>query len=238
MQCFLTELAKNRQLRFAVFIRAQGLSNITIRKKRTLTGNKSIYKRRFLMYNDIMKIILASKSPRRKQILSEIGVDFEIIPAVSPETVDYSLEKSEIAKAIALHKAREIFENHKNDLVIGADTIVVINNEILQKPVDDNDELRMLDLLSDKTHTVYTGYAVLCEDKTIAGAEATKVTFNCLTEEVKKSYVKSGLGLDKAGGYGIQDGYDFVKSLDGSYYNVMGFPKEKITRILKDLKVI
>lgn len=167
-----------------------------------------------------------------------MGVDFEIIPAVSPETVDYTLEKSKIAEAIALHKAREIAGTHEDALVIGADTIVVFNDRILQKPKDDADERRMLDTLSGKTHIVYTGYAVIYKGKTISGTDTTKVTFNELTEELKDGYVKSGLGLDKAGGYGIQDGYDFVKNFDGSYYNVMGLPKEKLTEILIGLKLL
>lgn len=191
-----------------------------------------------MVYNVRMKVILASKSPRRKQILSEMGVDFEIVPAVSPETVDYTLEKSKIAEAIALHKAREIAGTHEDALVIGADTIVVFNDQILQKPKDDADERRMLDTLSGKTHIVYTGYAVIYKGKTISGTDTTKVTFNELTEELKDGYVKSGLGLDKAGGYGIQDGYDFVKNFDGSYYNVMGLPKEKLTEILIGLKLL
>lgn len=179
-----------------------------------------------------MDIILASKSPRRKEILSDLGVKFKIVPAVGAEVVDLSLPKDQIVENIARHKAEEIFALYPDCAVIAADTIVVLNNEILQKPKDDADERRMLDALSGKTHTVYTGYALITPQKRISGAESTLVTFNCLSEQLKQDYVKSGFGLDKAGGYGIQDGFDFVASYNGSYYNVMGFPKETFEKLL------
>lgn len=186
------------------------------------------------MYNALMKIILASKSPRRKQLLGELNVDFDIVPAADAEVVEDVPDKAEVARRIALHKAEEVFRKYPDCAVIGADTIVVSGNEILQKPKGDKDERRMLDELSGKAHYVYTGYALLMPDKKISGADVTKVFFNDLSEEKKTAYVKSGLGLDKAGGYGIQDGYDLVNRIEGSYSNVVGFPQEVFEKLLKE----
>lgn len=179
-----------------------------------------------------MKLILASKSPRRRELLSKLGVEFEIIPALSDEEVDSNLTPDKIVQSIATVKAHEIFKKHSDCAVIGADTIVVLGNEILQKPTDDNDEYDMLTKLSGKTHDVYTGYAFVSETKKVYGAARTQVTFNNLSEQTKKEYVKSKLGLDKAGGYGIQDGYGLVKEIKGSYDNVMGFPTEVFSELL------
>lgn len=181
-----------------------------------------------------MKLILASKSPRRRELLSALGVEFEIIPAVGDEVVNESLSPKEIVMSIAKAKAYEIFNNHQDSAVIGADTIVVLGNEILQKPADDNEEYSMLTKLSGKTHVVYTGYAFLSAQKQVFGADESLVTFNELSEETKQAYVKSGLGLDKAGGYGIQDGYGLVKETKGSYNNIVGFPTEIFERLLKE----
>ena len=180
-----------------------------------------------------MKLILASKSPRRREILGSLGVDFEIIPAVGDEVVEQVNEK-DIAMNIAKAKAEEIFEKYPDCAVIGADTIVVLNGEILQKPIDEKDAYDMLTKLSGKTHVVYTGYAFLTKDTKICGAEASFVTFNELSEQTKRDYVASGLCMDKAGAYGIQDGYGLVKEINGSYTNIVGFPKEVFERILKE----
>ena len=181
-----------------------------------------------------MKLILASKSPRRRELLSELGVEFEIIPAVGDEVVEDGLSPKQIVMNIAKAKAFEIFNKHQDSAVIGADTIVVLGDEILQKPVDDADEYAMLTKLSGNTHVVYTGYAFLSKEKQVFGADESLVTFNELSEETKQAYVKSGLGLDKAGGYGIQDGYGLVKETKGSYNNIVGFPTEVFETLLKD----
>ena len=181
-----------------------------------------------------MELILASKSPRRNEILSSLGVSFKIIPAVGDEVVLEGLSAKESVISIAKAKALEIFAKHPNCAVIGADTIVVLGEEILQKPKDDEDEYQMLCKLSGKTHIVYTGYAFITKDKQVFGADESLVTFNELSEQTKQEYVKSGLGLDKAGGYGIQDGFGLVKEIKGSYYNIVGFPKEIFERLLKE----
>lgn len=182
-------------------------------------------------------VILASKSPRRKELLAELGVKFQIIPAVGEEVVDLSLDKAKIAESIALHKAREVFATHPSDTVIGADTIVVLGDEILGKPKDNADERRMITELSGKAHYVYTGYAVISPNFCESGADVTKVYFNRLPNDVIEAYVESGLGLDKAGGYGIQDGFNLVEEIEGSYSNVVGFPQEVFKKLIKKYNI-
>ncbi len=181
-----------------------------------------------------MRIILASKSPRRKELLKELGVDFDIVPAERDEVVERSLEKGEIARKIALSKAEEVFGRFPDCAVIGADTIVVLGDEILGKPKDDDDERRMLRELSGKKHRVCTGFALLTPEKKTSGFDVTDVYFNELSDDLVNAYVKSGLGLDKAGGYGIQDGFGLVEKIDGSYSNVVGFPQEKFEKLLDE----
>ncbi|MBQ7408507.1 MAG: septum formation protein Maf [Clostridia bacterium] len=180
-----------------------------------------------------MKLILASKSPRRREILRELGVQFEIIPAACDESYQEGLSPDKIAQYIATQKAKEVFEKYPDCAVIGADTIVALEDKILQKPVDDGEVYSMLSMLSGKVHCVYTGYAFISKEKQVFGAECSKVYFNELSEQVKSDYVKSGLGRDKAGGYGVQDGYGLVNKVEGSYYNVVGFPKEVFEKLLK-----
>lgn len=182
-------------------------------------------------------VILASKSPRRKELLAQLGVEFQIIPAVGEEVADLSLDKAKVAESIALHKAREVFAKHPGDIVIGADTIVVLGDEILGKPKDNDDERRMLTELSGRMHYVYTGYAVIARDYCESGADVTKVYFNRLSEETINAYVESGLGLDKAGGYGIQDGFPLVEKIEGSYSNVVGFPQEVFGELIKKYNI-
>lgn len=180
-----------------------------------------------------MKIILASKSPRRKELLGELGVKFDIVPAVSDEVIEEGLTPDKVVERIAVHKAEEVFNKFPDCAVIGADTIVVLDGEILQKPKDDEDEHRMLNALSGKKHCVYTGYALITANERVSGVDATDVYFNVLSDEVKQAYIESGLGLDKAGGYGIQDGYPLVEKIVGSYSNVVGFPQEVFKTLIK-----
>lgn len=192
--------------------------------------------------NSDKKLILASKSPRRIEILKSLGYKFEIIPAVKDEIVDFALEKSEMVERTAENKAREIIEVYPKKVfnagVIGMDTVVVLNGEVLQKPSSKQNQREMLKKLSGAYHEVYTGYCLFvldekCEitDK-ICGAEKSRVLFNDLSDKKIEKYIESELGLDKAGGYGIQDEFDLVKSVEGSVFNVIGFPKELFENIL------
>lgn len=188
-------------------------------------------------------LILASKSPRRIEILSSLGYRFGIIPAIKDEIVDFSLEKSVMTERTAEAKAREIIEEYPQKVlnagIIGMDTVVVFGNEVLQKPKSEQDQREMLKKLSGRHHEVYTGYCLFITDESgkitekICGAEKSRVLFNELSDSKIEGYVKSGLGLDKAGGYGIQDEFDLVKSVEGSVYNVIGFPKELFEELLK-----
>lgn len=194
-----------------------------------------------------MNIILASKSPRRIQILGEMGYKFKIIPAVGEEVVDVNLSSDKMVEKTARNKALEIVQTHnagaRGCVVIGMDTVVVFNGEVLQKPKSAEDQREMLKKLSANMHEVFTGYCVICVDENgkiareISGAERSAVLFNALSEKTLEEYVKSGLGLDKAGGYGAQDGFGLVARVEGSLSNVIGFPKELVAQIFKELSV-
>lgn len=184
-----------------------------------------------------MELILASASPRRKQILSEHGFQFEIITADFEEAL-FGATPDETVKAFALGKARAVFESlsderRKNAVVLGADTVVSFGGKILGKPSGGIEATQMLKTLSGKTHTVYTGYAILTEGSTVCESVATYVTFNRLTDELIASYVATGKPLDKAGSYGIQDGFDLVAEYEGSFLNIVGLPIEHFADKLK-----
>ena len=184
-------------------------------------------------------LILASKSPRRKELLSIITTDFDIIPAVKEENADPALSPDEFVKALAVSKAEEIAQTHPDACVIGSDTVVAINGEILGKPKDKADAFRMLSLLSDTSHSVFTGVAVIKDGKIHSFTEETKVKFFPLTEKEINDYIATGEPFDKAGAYGIQNlGALLVEGIDGDYYNVMGLPTGRLYRLLKELSVI
>lgn len=181
-------------------------------------------------------LILASKSPRRKELLSIITPDFEIIPAVGEERADKSLPPDKYVCELARHKAEEIAEQHPADTVIGADTVVAVYGEILGKPRDEADAKRMLRLLSGTEHHVYTGVCIIRENRKNTFSEDTVVRFFDLTDKEIDDYVSTGEPFDKAGGYGIQDlGALLVSGITGDYYNVMGLPVGRLARELKNM---
>lgn len=184
-------------------------------------------------------LILASKSPRRKELLSLITTDFEIIPAAGEENADPALSPDMFVRKLAEQKALEIAASHPDDTVIGSDTVVAINGEILGKPKDKADAIRMLSLLSGTSHSVFTGVAVIKNGETHSFTEETKVRFFPLTEKEIEDYTASGEPFDKAGAYGIQDkGALLVEGIDGDYYNVMGLPTGRLYRLMKELEII
>ena len=180
-------------------------------------------------------MILASRSPRRIELLKKLVPSFKII---IPELEEI---KVGIARDICLENAKlkafSVAKNFPNEVVIGADTVVALNGEILGKPIDKAQNELFLKKLSGSVHEVLTGYAVIFGKKEFFGVEKTQVIFNDLSETEILDYVSSEDGLDKAGGYAIQNG-KFVKNIVGSYDNVVGFPTERIEKILKELKVI
>ena len=181
-----------------------------------------------------MKIILASNSPRRKELLKKVNLNFDVVVSNIEEDENYNLTPQEYAKHLSFLKANSVYKKTKG-LVIGADTIVCIDNEILGKPKNLEDAKKTLKKLSNKTHSVITGFTIICEDKIICDYEETKVVFNNLSDILIDDYVKTGLPLDKAGSYGIQDGYNLVKEIVGDYDNVVGLPTNKILKYISEL---
>ncbi len=180
-----------------------------------------------------MKFILASASPRRKEILEKYGYSFDIIPSLEDEIVEKGVLPCYIATSLGTQKARSVYKIHKRP-TLGADTIVVLDGEILGKPKDKKHAKEMLERLNNRAHQVITGFCFIVGGKEISGYDVSNVVFNDLSGETIDEYVKLGLGLDKAGGYGIQDEFNLVKSVEGSYYNIVGLPIEKIDIILKN----
>lgn len=199
------------------------------------------------------KIILASASPRRKELLEQIGLEFEICPAKGEEIITKTIPE-EVVMELSKQKAEEIAymvtaynETHKDIttptdiLVIGADTVVAYNGQILGKPKDEEDAKRMLSMLSGNTHSVYTGVTLCLIDKSgkageIVFAEKTDVTIFPISEEEIDRYVSTGEPMDKAGSYAIQGkSAIFIEKIDGDYNNVVGLP---ITRIYQKLKAV
>jgi len=187
--------------------------------------------------------ILASQSPRRKILLKQIGMKFRVVPSRVAEVVNPSQTPGDNAQRIAYEKALEVAGRIRKGIVIGADTIVVLDHHILGKPISKEDARRMLRLLSGREHSVFTGFALIDAEskKYAAGVEETKVRFRKLGEEEIISYVDSGSPLDKAGSYGIQDDFGavFVDRINGCFYNVVGFPLARfystLQRLLHDI---
>ena len=185
-----------------------------------------------------MKYILASMSPRRKEILECMGLEFSVEPSDVDENIDVTLPEL-LVKELSLLKAADIASKHEGEdvLIIAADTVVAFDGEILGKPKDAKDAMRMLNMLSGATHSVFTGYCVTDakSGKAIAKCSETKVTFRELGESEIAEYIESGEPMDKAGAYGIQGGAGkFVTETDGEYTNVVGLPKEALTKLLKE----
>ena len=179
-----------------------------------------------------MQLILASQSPRRQQLLQLLRVNFTVKPADIDEAMDPTLPpKQEVARVSRL-KA-EATPRKPGDVVIAADTIVVLQNKVLGKPIDKADAIAMLQALSGRDHQVMTGLTVLRDDIAITHTEITDVHFRPLTREEILSYVETGEPMDKAGSYGIQ-GYaaPFVEGIQGDYYNVMGLPVCRLQQML------
>jgi len=187
------------------------------------------------------KLILASNSPRRKELLAGLGLPFEVrVLQDIDESYPDSLPVSEVALYIAGKKANAYRAVVKADeLIITADTVVIVGDEILGKPVDEADAVRMLRLLSGRTHQVTTGVCLLTATSEHRFAVTTDVTFKSLSDEDINYYVDTYKPFDKAGAYGIQEwiGYVGVTCLHGSYYNVMGLPVQRIYEVLRTLNI-
>lgn len=175
-------------------------------------------------------MILASKSPRRKELLSLVTEDFRIIPANGEEILPEGISPEQAVILLSRQKAEEIYKEYKNETIIAADTVVSIDGQILGKPSSPENAVEMLRMLSGRVHSVFTGVCVIDADGRMHSfADETTVEFHVLTEELIADYVASGEPMDKAGAYGIQGrGALLVKRIEGCYYNVMGLPIGRI----------
>jgi septum formation protein len=185
-------------------------------------------------------IVLASASPRRADLLRQVGLDFVIDPSSVPEELYSMTEPAALASRLSLEKARDVARRHRGDVVISADTIGVLDGKVLGKPHTAVEARRMLAELSGRTHLVITGYTVLDTrtGKTITRAEETKVKFKMLTSTQIEAYVATGEPLDKAGAYAIQwKGALLVETINGDYYNVVGLPLRAMADALFELGV-
>ncbi|MBQ8197035.1 MAG: septum formation protein Maf [Clostridia bacterium] len=186
-----------------------------------------------------MQLILASASPRRKDILTEYGYTFKIITADYEEKA-FTTSPEETVKEFALGKATAVYQSlsakdREDSVVLGADTVVSLDGKILGKPQGVEDAKEMLKSLSNRAHAVYTGYAIVSKSGVIQKAVKTEVVFNALADSLIEEYVATGKPLDKAGAYGIQDGYPLASAVNGSLYNVIGLPIEEIDIELKKI---
>lgn len=184
------------------------------------------------------KIVLASKSPRRRELLSGFVDDFEIISDDSEEVIEEGITPEETVQRLAMQKARNVSEKTDAEaLIIGADTVVFIDGKILGKPANGAEASEMLHMLSGRDHHVCTGLAVIDNktQKSYCGFERTVVNFRHLTDDEIIKYIKTGEPMDKAGAYGIQNiGALFVENIKGDYFNVVGLPLCKLSQVLKE----
>ncbi len=181
------------------------------------------------------KIILGSQSPRRKELLSGLDIDFEVRVADIDESYPSSLEIDKVAEYIAMNKLKALSpSSNKNELIICSDTIVVLNEEILGKPVDKTDAQQMLEKLSGQTHTVITAVAISDGNQEKVFSDSTKVTFKTLSNSEIEYYLENYTPYDKAGSYGVQEwiGMMAIIKMEGSYFNVMGLPVHKVYETL------
>lgn len=184
--------------------------------------------------------ILASSSPRRKELLRQIIKDFEIHPVDIDESESYSLPPEEANIDIAIRKANKAKEEYPSDISLSADTIVIIDQKIIGKPLDKTDAIRILKTLSGRTHEVITTYVINTPSNHIVRSVRSYVTFNALSDDFIIKYVNEKNPLDKAGAYGLQDDDDYhlIKKVEGSISNVIGLPLEELKRDLEKLKIL
>lgn len=187
-----------------------------------------------------MSIILASQSPRRRQLLGQIGLDHFIVrPARGEEIMDPALSPAQLVEELSRQKAREVAgASDPGDLVIAADTVVAIDGRVLGKPHDREEACAMLSALSGREHTVYTGVSVCRDDRMLTQHEATQVRFRPLSPREIQAYVDSGEPMDKAGAYGVQElGALLVEGIRGDYFNVVGLPLCRLGQMLSQFGV-
>jgi len=182
-----------------------------------------------------LPFILASNSPRRKEILTQAGFQFTVLPSDVDESFPHEMILQDVPVMLAERKAKALLESCANSLVLAADTVVILENEILIKPANKQDALQMLKKLSGKTHEVVTGIALASPNGIVKASDSAFVRFRELADWEIEWYVRGGASLDKAGAYGVQDfiGMAGIEKLDGSFYTVMGLPIYHVYQLLK-----
>lgn len=187
-----------------------------------------------------MNYILASASPRRRELLARTGITFSVIPSGIEEKI-IGETPSDIVMELARQKAMDVWKNHASDddVVIGADTVVVYRDEILGKPADEDEALNMLSMLADRTHQVYTGVAFIQGTSMKVFCERTDVTFYPIDRLDLRHYIATGDPMDKAGAYGIQGDFSIhIKEIHGDYNNVVGLPIGRLYQELKEMHLV
>lgn len=184
-----------------------------------------------------MKILLASQSPRRKELLSNLGFDFEVVKIDCEEIVPEHIKVGEAAGYLSELKAGAFRKLEENEILLTADTVVAIDNQFLGKPQNEEDATKMLQLLSGKTHQVYTGITIKTLNNTITETDVADVEIDELTTDEIKYYIQNYQPFDKAGSYGIQEwlGMAKIKKIHGSFYTIMGLPTHLVYKILKEI---
>lgn len=184
------------------------------------------------------EIILASASPRRKELLETAGISFTVKVADVEEVIEKNMSADKVVMSLALQKASAVAKDNPDAVVIGADTVVVLDGEILGKPKSEENAVELLMMLSGRVHTVYTGVAIIKGEKVKNFCEATQVEFYPLEKKEIEAYVATKEPMDKAGAYGIQGrGCVLIKKINGDYFNVVGLPVSAVYRELRDFSV-
>lgn len=183
-----------------------------------------------------MNLLLASNSPRRKELLTQLGYQFDIVMIVVDESYPSDLKPHEIAEYVSAKKAKA-FDVNENEILLTSDTIVALDQKILLKPKDENEAFEMIKSLSGKVHQVYTAFTLKTVDSEISKTSKTDVEFSEISDEEIKFYIKTYKPFDKAGSYGIQEwiGMAKIKNISGSFYSVMGLPVDLVYEELKKL---
>ena len=181
-------------------------------------------------------IILASKSPRRQELMNHISSDFEVIVSEVEEILPADIVPEEAPVYLSELKAKAVAADYPDRVVIGADTVVILDDAVLGKPRDEQDAVRMLRALSGKVHTVVTGCCIIKDGKRVAFSEVTRVEFYPLSDREISEYIATGEPFDKAGAYGIQGrGSVLVRRIEGDFFNVMGLPVGRLKRELEHI---
>lgn len=184
-----------------------------------------------------MKLLLASQSPRRRELLTNLGFTFDVVKIDCEEIIPQNIKVGEAAAYLSELKADAFRTLEKREVLLTADTVVAIGNQLLGKPKDENDAREMLRSLSGKTHQVYTGITVKTVEKTITETDVADVEFDDLSENEIEYYIQHYKPFDKAGSYGIQEwlGMAKIKKINGSFYTIMGLPTHLVYKILKEI---